>query len=144
MAQRITYGTKRAGLKWESAEANQVKTVVNSHATELETLNTNLTSVMRGLDIVNQVNNSVTIRANVLNRWTSPMSSISVTFALENVNKVSEYMLEFTCGSASFTLTLPSGVRWAGEEPDFTLGNTYEISIQHNLAIFAEWEAAQS
>lgn len=87
---------------------------------------------------------SLTIRPNVLHLWSSAMTAISITQFTGNVSgQVNEYMLQFVVSGNNFSLSLPSGVRWS-EEPEWEDGNTYQVSIVDNLAIYAEWEAAST
>ena len=75
----------------------------------------------------------------VLNRWGEPQESLSVTFQPGISGMSAEYMLEFTVRGDAFVLTLPLGVRWA-DEPDWTDGATYQVSILDGFAVYAEWE----
>lgn len=75
----------------------------------------------------------------VLNRWAEPQESLSVTFQPGISGMSAEYMLEFTVRGDAFVLTLPLGVRWA-DEPDWTDGATYQVSILDGFAVYAEWE----
>lgn len=91
--------------------------------------------------IVEQLETDVTIDPNVMNVWTSEVSSLTIAFGSGPTGKVAHYMMQFTPASG-FTMTLPSGIRWVnGDEPDWTDGSTYQVSIENGLAIFAEWEA---
>lgn len=91
--------------------------------------------------IVEQLETNVTIDPNVMNVWTTAVSSLTIAFGSGPRGKVAHYMMQFTPASG-FTMTLPSGIRWVnGDEPDWTDGNTYQVSIENGLAIFAEWEA---
>lgn len=83
----------------------------------------------------------VAIEPNVLNLWQSPVLSLTITLQPGTSGYVGEYMMQFTPASG-FTMTLPSGIRWVnGDEPDWTDGSTYQVSIENGLAIYAEWEA---
>lgn len=82
----------------------------------------------------------VSINPNCLNRWITPVSALYVSLAQGKSGVVSEYMLEFTVTGDSFTLRLPSSVRWLdGESPDWEGGYTYQVSILNNMAISAGW-----
>lgn len=85
----------------------------------------------------------VTIMPERLNKWQTPVSSLTVYFGPGASGSAGEYMLEFTVGSDNFTLSLPNGIRWS-EEPEWVNGNTYQVSVMGNLALYAEWEAANS
>lgn len=88
---------------------------------------------------VSQTETSVTIRPNELNVW-GRVAALEIAFSDGTAGSVMEYMLQFKVGSDNFTLTLPDGVKWVND-PDFTNGNTYQVSIVNNLAVYAEWEA---
>ena len=48
-------------------------------------------------------------------------------------------MLEFTVGSSEFTFTC-NNIRWVDDnEPDWTNGYTYQVSILNGLAVSAGW-----
>lgn len=82
----------------------------------------------------------ISIIPNRLNRWASPVGSLYVLLAQGTSGMVSEYMLEFTVTGGSFTLHLPTSVRWLdGETPDWESGYTYQVSILNNMAIAAGW-----
>ncbi len=85
----------------------------------------------------------VTIMPERLNKWQTPVSPLTVYFGPGASGSAGEYMLEFTVGSDNFTLSLPNGIRWS-EEPEWVNGNTYQVSVMGNLALYAEWEAANS
>ena len=100
------------------------------------------TTEANSLMMVPQTLTTVGIDPNVLNVW-GAIASLAVSFNAGSSGRVSEYMLEFTVSGDNFTLTLPNGTRWV-EEPDFEAGNTYQVSVLNGLAIYAEWEAAES
>ena len=91
---------------------------------------------------IEQTERTVTIKPNALNVWTSPVISLTIGFAesVADTTRVAEYMLQFTVLGIDFALTLPNGVHWV-EEPEWTNGMTYQVSIVNNLAIYAGWEA---
>lgn len=90
--------------------------------------------------MVAQTDTTVSIQPNVLNVWGN-VSSLAISLVAGAQGSVNEYMLEFTVASDNFNLALPSSVRWS-EEPEWVNGNTYQVSIENNLALYAEWEAA--
>lgn len=96
-------------------------------------------SLANGMDIVLQVETSVSISPNVLNRWLSPISSLTIDFSAGTIGKVNEYILEFKPASSSFTITLPTGVLWP-EDPEWELGLTYQISVVNGLALYIAWD----
>ena len=140
---KIEYVNKRSGDMWTSNNANEVKNVVNNNAEELTTVKSAVVTLQSQAfaSVVNQTALSVAVNPNVLNVWSSAISSLAVTFNAGSSGRPNEYMLEFTVSGSSFTLTLPSNVRWA-EEPEWQEGYSYQVSILNNLAIYAGWEAA--
>jgi len=89
-----------------------------------------------------QTNTSVAIDPNVLNVW-GAVASLNVSFNVGSEGRAEEFMLEFTVNSDNFVLLLPSSVRWS-TEPEWVNGNTYQVSVENNLALYAEWEAANA
>ena len=90
-------------------------------------------------DVVEQNAMSASILPDVLNKWTSPVNSLSVTLLNGVSGKAWEYMLEFTVGSSEFTFTC-NNIRWVDDnEPDWTNGYTYQVSILNGLAVSAGW-----
>lgn len=141
--QKITYPLKRTDDPWQSHEANEIKIVVNHHADTIDNINARL-AAGDPTPVVAQSLTTATIQPNRLNRW-GTVNSLAITLQPSGVSGVSdEFMLEFTVGSSQFTLTFGSStIRWA-QEPDWQEGYTYQVSIENDLAIYAEWEAAQS
>lgn len=92
--------------------------------------------------MVTQTDTTVSIQPNVLNVWGN-VSSLAISLVSGAQGSVNEYMLEFTVASDNFTLSLPASVRWS-EEPEWVNGNTYQVSIENNLALYAGWEAAST
>lgn len=92
--------------------------------------------------MVAQTDTTVSIQPNVLNVWGN-VSSLAISLVSGAQGSVNEYMLEFTVASDNFTLSLPASVRWS-EEPEWVNGNTYQVSIENNLALYAGWEAANT
>lgn len=90
---------------------------------------------------ITQTETFLSIYPNVLNVW-GAVSGLTIAFQDGEAGRVNEYMLQFTVSSADFDLILPSQVVWS-EEPDWEVGRTYQVSIEDNLALYAEWEAAQ-
>ena len=70
----------------------------------------------------------------------SPLSSLTITLNEPIDNTIiNEYLIEFTVNSGA-TINFPSNLKWAnGEIPVFENGNTYQVSIVNNLAIFASF-----
>lgn len=89
--------------------------------------------------IVEQTETDVTINPNVMNVWSTAVASLQVAFAAGTAGRVAHYMMQFTADD-SFTLVLPSGIRWMNDdEPEWVTGSTYQVSVENNLAIFAEF-----
>lgn len=89
--------------------------------------------------ITEQTETDVTINPNVMNIWSTAVASLQVAFAAGTTGRVAHYMMQFTAGD-SFTLALPSGIRWMNDdEPEWVTGSTYQVSVENNLAIFAEF-----
>ena len=65
----------------------------------------------------------------------------SVTWSLAAASLAcDEYMIQFTADSTAPTITWPSGLTWiGGAAPTITGDKTYQISIQNNLAVYAEF-----
>ena len=144
--QQITYANKHFEDIFWTTDANEVKAVVNNNADELSALQATVNeriSVPALEPIVEQTATAVVITPNVLNAWASPVASLSIQFAAGTQGKRNEYKLQFIVSGSSFTLTLPSGVRWlGGEEPEWTDGYTYQVSVENGLAVGGGWEAA--
>jgi prophage DNA circulation protein len=153
--QKIDYANKVRGDLFTTSNANEVKNVVNNNADELTSLSnqvqqnnnavTQLGNAVSGLReeakivVIQQTETSVTIHPNKLNVWGS-VAALTIVFAAGTQGVANEYMLEFTASTDSFTLTLPSGVRWV-EDPEWQAGYTYQVSILNGLAVYAGWEA---
>ena len=141
--QKVNYQNKQFNDIFWTTDANEVKAVVNNNADELSALQAQVNeriNVPALEPIVEQTATTVVIDPNVMNLWTSPVASLSIQFEPGTQGKVNEYMLEFTASTDSFTLTLPSGVRWV-EDPEWQAGYTYQVSILNGLAVYAGWEA---
>ncbi len=113
---------------------------VSTVSTRVTALEDSVSAVNGG--VVSQVSASVSIVPNTLNVW-GAVDSLAVALADGADGVVNEYMMQFTVSGDSFTLALPSGVRWL-EEPEWTDGSTYQVSVMNGLAIAAEWEGVNS
>lgn len=92
--------------------------------------------------IVNQTASEVTIQPNVMNVWTVPVSNLKVIKGDNIEGIVNNYMIRFTAGEGTVLIFSGEEVKWyGGEAPTWTAGNTYEISIVDNIALWAEFEA---
>lgn len=90
-------------------------------------------------DVVEQNAMSASILPDVLNKWTSPINSLSITLLNGVPGKAWEYMLEFTVGNNNFVFSC-NNIQWVDDnEPDWTAGYTYQVSILNGLAVSAGW-----
>lgn len=91
-----------------------------------------------GISIVEQSDNSVNIKPNVLNLW-GEVESLEITLAQpDDVSIVNEYMIQFTSGDVATTLILPSEIKWMST-PIIQANKVYQISIVNNLAVMGEF-----
>jgi hypothetical protein len=140
--QKINYPAKSRGDLWQASEANELKQVINNNADELSGVKQSVADWFGQPPLTPKEAETATtklITPNVLHVWADPVASLAITFDDEVAGMMNEYMMEFTVGSASFTLGLPNGVIW-GEEPDWQQGYRYWVSISDNLAIAYGWE----
>lgn len=159
-ARTITFQNKRDGDLFTDTEVNMVKSVVNSHATDIDSLADGVEAVRNAMEEHGVVIDRVDADMQVLNQqtqvvggvkpgplylWPQPVTSLTLDKAAGQAGCQNEYKLQFTVSGSSFSLsgTLTQNVRWL-EEPDWEEGFTYQISILNNLGICAGWEAAQS
>lgn len=88
------------------------------------------------------VSGDQTISPNTMYVWGSVAGALTITKGTDIAGIVNNYMIRFTAG-ASATITLDWGgaqvVWFGGEVPTWTEGNTYEISIIDNIALWAEF-----
>ncbi len=90
--------------------------------------------------IVSQTATTVEIDPNVLNRWSSSINALTVTFATpDDPDVVNEYMLEFTSNTTSFALSMPNGIKWANYPPQIDELATYQISVINNLGVCVKY-----
>lgn len=90
--------------------------------------------------IVNFSSTTLSMDPNTYYISSSPLSSLTITLNEPIDNTIiNEYLIEFTVNSGA-TINFPSNLKWAnGEIPAFENGNTYQVSIVNNLAIFASF-----
>lgn len=140
--QKIIYPAKSRGDLWQASEANELKQVINNNADELDALRQGFNEWFGQPPLEPQVTETATtklITPNVLHVWAEAVPSLTITFDDPVPGMKNEYMMEFTVGSASFTLGLANGVIW-GEEPEWQEGYRYYVSILNNLAVAYGWE----
>lgn len=152
--QKIEYANKVRGDLFTTSNANEVKAVMNHNANELATLSQSVsgisqsvTSLSQGLSglreetkqlMVQMTNTTAAVDPGKLYVWGS-VAGLNLTLSPGTAGLENEYKLQFTAGS-NFTLTLSSTVRWVNE-PEWTEGWTYQVSIENGLAVSAGWEA---
>ena len=84
---------------------------------------------------------SVEITPNVYHRWSSTMSSLTITLQSVSSAYVLNYMFEFKASSSGCVLTLPTNIKWAnGNPPAIKPSATYQISIVNNLGVWTYYE----
>ena len=152
--QKIEYGNKVRGDLFTTANANEVKAAVNHNADELNALSGSVNSMGESLTSISQsvadvkesqkqlkvtmTETTASVVPGTLYVWGS-VTGLNLTLSGSTAGLKNEYQLRFTCGSG-FTLTLSEAVRWV-DEPEWTAGWTYEVSIEDGLAVCAGWEA---
>lgn len=126
--------------KASQADVEELEGDIDTHDTEIAELK----------NIVPQVQSAtgsgIAIYPGKLYMWSNPLAALTITtFNSHQHNDngndyAEEYMLQFTVSGNAFVLTLPSGVIWLdGEAPEWNDGSTYQVSIQNNLAMAAEF-----
>lgn len=94
--------------------------------------------------IVNQTESEVTIQPNAMNVWRE-VTYLKITKGTDVFGFVNNYMIRFTvAGEGTPDIRFDWGrekIQWyGGNEIEFVNGNTYEISIVNNIALWAEFE----
>ena len=88
-----------------------------------------------------EVSGDQTISPNTMYVWGS-VTALTITKGTENAGIVNNYMIRFTAGEGCVVTFSGFELDWfGGEAPTWTAGNTYEISIVDNIALWAEFEA---
>lgn len=65
---------------------------------------------------------------------------LNLTLGTTDAAYMDEFMFEFTTGSSTTTLSLPSTVKWmGGSAPTIKTNKTYQVSIVNNLAVIGEF-----
>lgn len=100
--------------------------------------------VKKGVSVVIQEGNA-TILPNTLNVWEEEITSpVTIIKGDETEGIVNHYMIRFTAGEGGQIIfdnsTWGTLIWYGGEAPAWTVGNTYEISIVDNIALWAEIE----
>lgn len=90
-----------------------------------------------------QTESEVTIQPNVMNVW-GEVTSLNITKGTDISGIVNNYMVRFKAGEGCDVNFLGFTLQWfGGNEPTWTAGNTYEISIVDDIALWAEFEPKQ-
>lgn len=107
----------------------------------LSAVNGIATSMYKGVPVVSQTTDA-TIAPNVWNVW-GEVTSLTITKGTDIDGIVNNYMVRFTAlEGATITFNGFSLSWFGGEAPTWAAGNTYEISIVDNIALWAEIEPA--
>lgn len=152
--QKIEYENKLRGGLFTNANANEVKQIVNHNADELtalagtmvslegsiESLSKGMTDLKEGQKQlkVAMVETTAMVEPGRLYVW-GRVGELDLTLKGIADGLQAEYQLRFTCGK-DFELRLNEPVDWI-EEPEWTEGWTYEVSIEDGLGVCAGWEA---
>lgn len=116
------------------------------HSNLQTTIDTALQSKADVTKIVNQAasESEVTIQPNVMNVW-GEVTSLNITKGTDISGIVNNYMVRFKAGEGCDVNFLGFTLQWfGGNEPTWTAGNTYEISIVDDIALWAEFEPKQA
>lgn len=82
---------------------------------------------------------NVSIEPNNLHVWDEPMAELNLTLATAPLGMASEHMICFTAPpDQPANVSIQPDVKWI-EEPEWSMGSTYEISIVNGLGVYAEW-----
>ena len=130
-AEKIKYANKQAGDLWRSTEANEVKAVINSHADDIDDLESSLASVR---EVATRNSGTLTTHTQrltaleahssaeyhdttgvgtggkliyewLLNVWEEPIPALDIKLGGSPQNPDMEYRLRFTVRGDSFSLT---------------------------------------
>lgn len=116
--------------------------LIKGYHTNLQTtIDTALQSKADVTKIINQTESAVIIQPNVMNVWET-ITNLNITKGTDTEGIVNNYMIRFTAGDDLAVIFSGMDIKWfGGEVPTWTAGNTYEISIVDNIALWAEFEA---
>lgn len=94
--------------------------------------------------VMKQTESEVTIQPNVMNVW-GEVTDLTITKGNDIDGIVNNYMIRFTVsGEGTPDIRFDwdeEEIQWyGGNEIEFVNGNTYEISIVNNIALWAEFE----
>ena len=88
---------------------------------------------------------TVVVEPGDLHVWDEPMAALNITLGTADITLsgeelTCEHMIRFTTPpDSNAVVSIQPDVRWI-EEPEWTMGTTYEISIVNGLGVYAEWE----
>ena len=89
--------------------------------------------------VLNNVSGDQEISPNTMYVWGSVAGALTITKGGEIAGIVNNYMVRFIAGEGCAVTFSGFELDWfGGEEPTWTAGNTYEISIVDNIALWAE------
>lgn len=89
-----------------------------------------------------EVDGDQTIAPNTMYIWDSVAGALTITKGTDITGIVNNYMVRFTAGEGCVVTFSGFELDWfGGDVPTWTAGNTYEISIIDNIALWAEFEA---
>jgi len=75
-----------------------------------------------------------------MNVW-GTITNLTITKGTDTEGIVNNYMIRFTAGDDLAVIFGGMDIKWyGGDVPTWTSGNTYEISIVDNIALWAEFE----
>lgn len=84
---------------------------------------------------------TIELTPNVVHKWDS-ISSLSLTLPEDEDGYVNQYKVVFTAASDTFTMALPSALRWVNDEvPTFEASMQYEISVEGGRVLWAKFGA---
>lgn len=91
---------------------------------------------------------SATILPNALNVWEEAItSSVTITKGGSNTDTVNHYMIRYTAGDGGqiiFDTSWGELMWYGGNQPEWVIGYTYEISIVDGIALWAKFEPKQA
>ena len=97
-----------------------------------------------GTPVIEQTASKVTIQPNVMNVW-GEVTSLNITKGTEISGTVNNFMIRFKAGEGCVVNFLGFALQWyGGDKPTWTAGNTYEVSIVDDTALWAEFEPNQA
>lgn len=106
----------------------------------LSALNGIATSMYKGVVTIEQ-SSDATIAPNTYNVWGGVVTALTITKGTDVDGIVNSYMVRFTAGEGATITFNGFELNWyGGSVPEWVAGNTYEINIVDNIALWAEIE----